>query len=597
MTITKKKIVSGSRRPVPAGVKSLGKPLGDSISVAVQIKRSVGQSVINQMIREIDQGARKPLTISELIAINGAHPENLSHFCEVAKEHGLVLIPQSDADKAHGIQRVQGNSHAIEAFFRVKLEFVEHEATGKTFRVAHGTVSVPAECHSYVVGVSRLNKNPIAEPKHEVFAPFTKLGAKAAAPSAAAPALTARGFAKMYGHALMTSSNTAGYVVSLGGDNGDSIDQGVAAAFAAEGIKVKPMRYTFAVNGAIVDGDPADGATVENALDYQNQMLTNPYRACIGIVCNNTDDDFVSGQETATTLDPNTLIKDPSRNVTMIGGSISWGGRADNFAPASLIRWKRAMDAARLRGMNCHFAAGDNGATDKPGPQQKKKNAPTIDEQVVKSLKKVGTKAARPLKYFPDAPGCVIGAINDGGFQVNSANGTAIDSLQPWNDVARGGGAGGCGVGVDAATPDEIAIGNLPADANTGKSGLHVNPTISGNAAPASGVVVYMSDGKGNITTGRVGGTSSSSPADFARYADVREIVNIPDPVSFLYRHAGTACFLQTTKPGAIGPYKANPTDKLNACTGLGFMVTSAMIAAGHTEHVARVARNIPVAA
>lgn len=590
MTTNAKKIVHGSRRPIPAGVKSLGKPQGESISVAVQIKRKLGQSAINELIRQIAAGIRQPLTTAELIEVNGAHPEHLEQFKSVAAANGLVLLPQSDADKAHGIQRVQGDSNAIERFFSVKLEFVEHEETGKRFRVAHGHVSVPSEIHAYVEGVHRLNKNPIAQPKHEVFGSFTKLGARAAKPAAAAPALTARGFAKLYHHPLMTSSKTAGYVISLGGDNGDSIDQAVAAAFAAEGITVKPTLLRYAVNGAEVDGDPSDGATVENQLDYQNQLLTNPYRVCIGIVCNNTDDDFVSGQETAVTLDPNTLLKDPNRQVTMIGGSVSWGGRADSFGAASLARWKRAMDSARLRGMNCHFAAGDNGATDKPGPQKKQHDAPVFEAATTKSAKSAAPSPARPPKYYPDAPGCVIGAINDGGFQVNSASGTAIDSLQPWNDVARGGGAGGCGVGVDAATPDELAIGNLPADANTGKSGLHINPTISGNAAPASGVVVYMSDGKGNITTGRVGGTSSSSPADFARYADVREMVSIPDPVGFLYRHAGTACFLQTTKAGAIGPYKALPTDKLNACTGLGFMYTPAMLAAAHTELTARAA-------
>jgi len=584
MTKNVKKIVHGSRRPIPQGIKSLGKPTGDSISVSVQIKRSLGQTAINEIIRQIASGARQPLTAAELIEVNGAHPEYLAHFQSVATAQGLVVLPQSDADKAHGIQRVQGNAEAIENFFKVELDFVEHEATGKRFRIARGHVSVPAECHSYVVGVHRLNKNPIAEPKHEIFTPFTKLGARTAHASAAAPAMTARGYAKMFNHPLMTSSSTAGYIISLGGDNGESLDQGLAAACAAEKCPVPPV-LRYPVNGAVVDGDPADGATVENALDLQNQALTNPYRTIILIVCNNTDDDFVSGEESAVTLDPNTLLQDPSRKITMIGGSVSWGGRADNFASASLLRWKRAMDGGRLRGMNCHFASGDNGATDKPGPQ---KNAPTFKATRVK---KADAPTARPLKYYPDAPGCVIGAINDGGFQVNSKSGTSIDSLQPWNDIAQGGGAGGCGVGVDAATPDEIAIGNLPADANTGKSGLHINPTISGNAAPASGVVVYMSDGKGNITTGRVGGTSSSSPADFARYADVREIVNIPDPVSFLYRHAGTACFLQTTKAGAIGPYKALPTDKLNACTGLGFMYTPAMITAAHTEHVARVAR------
>jgi hypothetical protein len=584
MTNNVKKIVHGSRRPIPQGIKSLGKPKGDSISVAVQIKRKFGQSVINEIIRQIASGARPPLTEVELIDVNGAHPEYLAHFQSVAATNGLVNLPQSKADQANGIVRVQGDSTAIEQFFNVELDFVEHEATGERFRIARGHVSVPAECHDYVVGVHRLSKNPIAEPKHEIFTPFTKLGARAAKPSAATPAMTARGFAKLFGHPLMSSSKTAGYVISLGGDNGESIDQGLAAACAAESVPVPPL-VRVPVNGAVADGDPADGATVENALDVQNQALTNPYRAIFLIVCNNTDDDFVSGQETAISLDPNALLQNPSQKITMIGGSVSWGGRADNFAAASLLRWKRAMDGARLRSMNCHFAAGDNGATDKPGPQ---KNAPTFKATRVK---KADAPTARPAKYWPDAPGCVVGAINCGGFQVNSKDGKTIDSLVTWDDVARGGGAGGCGLGVDAATPDELALGALPADANTGKSGLHVNPTISGNAAPASGVVVYMSDGKGNITTGRVGGTSSSSPGDFARYADVREIVNIPDPVSFLYRHAGTACFLQVSKPCAIGPYKALPTDKINAAVGLGFMVTSAMIAAAHTEHVARVAR------
>ncbi len=350
---------------------------------------------------------------------------------------------------------------------------------------------------------------------------------------------TARDIAIAQGFPVLEMDKTpvvAGYI-SLDGDNGEKMQSGLKTAAGKAGIAVSRI-VGVSINGASIDGDPEDGATVENELDMQDHCLLNPDGVCVVFRAPNDDDSFAQCPEAAVAfkgVEVNGVL------LPLMGVSISWGMAEVHNTKQSLRRWERTMIAGRLRGIFFTAATGDDGSRDK-------------------------TRSATP-----DAPSCVPGMIGAAGVELMfDSTGKSVIGQKVWNDMPFGGATGGGVSAVFPVTSEEEALGLEPSifiSKSTRRPG-HISSTIADNAAPATGPLIYHHDGSAST----VGGTSSAAPTICMKLCKVQAALPkpLPDMVGFVYRNARRGIFNQVTVAGDNQDYKVQPSDLLGVPTGFG---------------------------
>jgi kumamolisin len=539
--------VPGSQKLAPLGCEVVKDELHGRkiVSFSVQAPTAADPAAIERMLKWVSTGHRPPLSVAELEALTGADPAHIEQITQAVKAAGLTALPRSDADVSHGIVRVTGTYAAARRFLPgLKLSHSKDE-DGRMFFARSGEINARSDLP--IVGVFGLDTRKVARTHH-------RFHDEAIHPHAGGRDHgTSRDISEAQGVPVKELDKTriaTGYI-SLGGDNGSKMQEGLKIAADKAGIPTCKV-VGVSVNGAAVEGDPDDDATIENALDMQAHALHNPNGYCVVFVAPNDDDSFALAMETAVAYGG---VQDGTATLPLLGVSISWGMAESSNTKQSLRRWERALTAARLRGLIVTAATGDDGSRDK-------------------------TRAATP-----DAPSCVPGMIGAAGVKLIFDGTGKVSGQTVWNDMRSFGGATGGGVSaVFPVTQEELSLGLDPAlfvSASTNRPG-HLSATIADDAAPSSGPLVYLRDGSARQT----GGTSNSSPVINIKLAKIQGALTtrIPDMIGFIYRNAKRGIFAQVTEPGNNGDYSVSPGDLLAVPTGFGVIVWDAFLAAARQE-------------
>lgn len=501
------------------------------IKFSIQAPMTADPATLERLLGEVASGARAPLSVAELEPITGADLAHIDQIVEAVKAAGLTVLPRSDADVSHGIVRVSGSYAAARKFLPgLKLSH-NRDKQGRMFFARSGEINARADLP--IEGIFGLDTRRVAKTRYRMLEPSIQPRAGRTNHG------TARDIARAQGFPVeeMDKTPVVGGYISLDGDNGEKMQGGLKIAAGKASIAVTKI-VGVPLNGATIDGDPDDGATVENKLDMQDQALLNPNGACVVFRSPNDDDSFAQCLEAAVAFKG---VEIGGVLLPLMGVSISWGMAEVHNTKQSLRRWERALTAARLRGMFVTAATGDDGSRDK-------------------------TRAATP-----DAPSCVSGMIGAAGVElIYDKSGKTVIGQKVWNDMPIGGATGGGISAVFPVTAEEEALGLEPSlfiSKSTGKPG-HISSTIADNAAPATGPLIYNEDG----TASTVGGTSSAAPTIFIKLCKIQAALPkpLPDMLGFIYRNARAGIFSQVTEPGDNGDYSVQPSDLLGVPTGFG---------------------------
>ncbi|RTL41890.1 MAG: hypothetical protein EKK48_13310 [Candidatus Melainabacteria bacterium] len=521
--------LTSSFKPAPSGTRVRELAGNKQVRFSLEMSSLASRDDIARLQEKVSRGARPHLTNDELTALFGERKSHLRRVRKAAREHGLTLLPRTDADKMFGIQRVQGTYAAARRFLPgIELShFVD--AKGGKFVGREGHITVKPGLP--IIGVYGLDTRDIAHVN-------LRFAGSAVEPSAIPSGLTSRGLARLQGFDVAAMDKVEDVVtgfVSLGGDNGPRLLADAAYVAKQEGIAAAPV-IGNSVDGTPLDGGAsgyADGATVENALDLQAHVLLNPNGYCVIFRADNSDDAFIQAIEAAVAF-KGVQTRD-GRLLKLRAYTISWGMAESNFTQQSLLRWEKAAAAARLKGMIVTAATGDNGSRD---------NTP---------------------KAVADAPSSVPNIIGAAGIGIRSRDGKTVTSRYVWSDT---------GGGISDLFPpmkEEVGLG-LPVSASTGKAG-HSASLVADVAAPECGPNVRYQN-----RSSKVGGTSHAAPAIGIKMAKMFKALEdkglvVTDPIAFIYGHLDKGLLEMVTEPGSNGDYKADPKDKINVPVGGGSLV------------------------
>jgi hypothetical protein len=541
--------LNGGLRRTPHNGQEIGK-LREAMTATLSLRTLQPTHVIDNRIEAIRHGQEGFINPKELPQWVGARAED---FDTVAKELQLrgFSIHQNWPDECFGNIRIKGEPKQFESLFQV--EMMNYELNGNIYRAPKADkngktdIHMPAIFTGIVQSIHRLDKSPVANPFY-VLKKFAERSVKRggiAVPHISA-ALWPAEIYKLQGvpvDELWKGEGIDTFFLSLGGDNNKSIRNALAFVAGQLGMSVAQF-IAEAIAGASVDGDPQDGATVENILDaIAHGALPGKI---VGISAGNDDDSFNSGVEFGVSY----------TKVDLKGGSVSWGSRWDNFPLATLTqRWPKVAKAATLVNRPVFFASGDDGATD-----------------IRQQLRGRGKTQLQPRvgrePFGTDAPGCVVvdggNFIPVGGVELlGSADGISGRTMWSTN------GAAGCGVGPFPQTNNERLLGVTFLSANPLHQVGNGVPMIVDNASPVSGPKVPIPNADASsFDVQQTGGTSNACPAALKKWLFSVRNLRRGSLVDFLYANAGTSVFIRTS--GKIGPYTADPSAKVDACQGLG---------------------------
>lgn len=517
--------LSGSHKSAPKGKKVHEVRPNKVLVISVQLPYAKPYEQILELVKQVESGARPPLSTDELVEYTGADPKHVGQVEQAAQEHGLTVLASTAASEAHGIVRLKGTYTRIKRFLP-GLTLHLYKDSGKEFHGREGTINVIEGLP--VVGVFGLDNREVART-------HVRRHKKKLAPRKLPGKPSSRGVAAMQGVPVSETDKLEGVCtgyISLGGDNGKKMQGDLALAAKKDGIRVAKI-VGVSVDGSKIDDDYNDDATVENALDMQAHALLNPNGYCVVFRAANSDDAFAQAMETANVYPG---VKDPKLgNLPLLGVSISWGMAESGNSEQSLKRWQRASLAARLRGLIVTAATGDDGSSD------------------------------RTDKATPDAPSCIPGIIGAAGVYIKSSDGKSISEIGVWNDMPFGGATGGGISAVFDLEPEEKEL-KLPVSTATSKAG-HSASLVADDAAPSSGPYVWYKK-----KASPVGGTSHSAPFICIKLALIQASLTkkIPDMVGFIYKNAGRGIFRQVTVEGNNGDYSVKPNDLYGVPVGFG---------------------------
>jgi hypothetical protein len=551
--------LKGGLRRASHGGTEVG-TLKEPMTATLSLRTCQPSHIIQNRISAIKHGREGFIKPQELPQWFGAAAADFDTVTAELKTRGFS-IRQEWADECFGNIRIKGDPAQFNALFQV--EMMNYELDGALYRAPkpHAAdrtlIHMPASFSGIVQSVHRLDKLPVANP----FFVLKQFAEKSVARRRAGQvqphtfaALFPAEIYKLQGvpvDQLWAGPGIASFYLSLGGDNNKSIRGALAFVAGQLGMSV-PEFIAEAVAGAAVDGDPADGATVENILDaIAHGGLPG---TILGLSAGNDDDSFASGVEFGLSY----------TKLDLKGGSVSWGMRWDNFPQASLMqRWPKASLAATLVNRPVFFASGDDGATDIRLAASKKGKG----RKGGKHFAVVAPQSGKD-QYGTDAPGCVVvdggNFVPVGGVELRgTANGITGRTMWSTN------GAAGCGVGPFPQTNNERALGVAFKSANPSHQVGNGVPLVTDNAAPPSGPKVPIPNADASsFDPQQVGGTSNASPATCKKWLFALRNLKTGTAVDFMYRQAGTSVFIRTS--GSIGPYTADPKAKVDDCQGLG---------------------------
>ena len=503
--------LTSSTRQLPKGSKVVGAADADEqIEVSVRIRPKSAAALRDDQL--MAQGAQPPsqrqyVSREEFAARAGADPADVAKIDDFAHQHGLTV---KSVHLASRTVKLTGPVKAFSGAFGVKLSEVKHR--GATFRMRKGSILIPEELKSIIVGVHGLDNRPVARPHFR----RTRARRRAARPRAAADgSFSVTEIAKLYN--FPTGVTGAGQCVAIIELNDiDSKGRPVGAGYKTADLETFFKQAGIAIPSIVsvgVDGgvnkpgnSEADGEVV---LDIEVAGAVAPGAKIAVYFAPNTTNGFIDAVKAA--------AHDTARRPSVI--SISWGGPEDPGGSQQFLDGlNEAVRDAAAMGVTVCVAAGDNGSADMGNDWDGKPHA--------------------------DFPASSPFALACGGTKLLASNGR-ITNEEVWNGGPSDG-AGGGGVSNYFQLPPYQSSSKVPTSPS-GFAGRGV-PDVAGDADPASGYQIFLNGGRTTI-----GGTSAVAPLMAGLIAMINE--------------AATKKFGKTA--GFINPiiYAANPQNPFRDIT------------------------------
>jgi len=392
--------------------------------------------------------------------MHGADPADIAKVEAFARSAGLAVVGASAARRSVFIS---GSVETFEKAFGVKLEYYEHPTKG-SFRGRTGTIDVPSELDTVIVGVFGLDNRPFAH---------SHVSRRNVSFAAQFGGFTPPQVAQFYNFpiGLDGSGETIG-IIELGGGFRPA---DLSAYFSQIGV---PAPQVTAVSVDLGKNAPstADSADGEVMLDIEVAASVAPKaKIAVYFTANTTDRDFLDAITQA--------VHDEVNHPSVI--SISWGGPEGAATDSFQTQFDEVLQSAAALGITVTIASGDNGAADE-GPNEWDGVA------------------------HADFPASSPFALACGGTRI-TVSGSTVTAESVWNQQASDTqqdsfGASGGGVSGVFPLPTYQQNARVPANVATGKPGRGV-PDVAGDGDPASGYLVRV-DGQ----EFPIGGTSAVAP-------------------------------------------------------------------------------------
>jgi kumamolisin len=461
---------------------------------------------------------KERLTRDEYANRHGANPESVQLLREFAVEYGLTAEPTEQPGRR--TVHLTGSVDAMQNAFGVSLA-THTTASGESFRVREGAITLPEELDGHVVAVLGLDNRPQAQPHFRI-----------ATPHATNISYTPIQVAQLYGFpAGATASGQTIGLIELGGGYSDA---DLASYFQTLGLPAPTVTAVSVDGGANSPGGAADG---EVMLDIEVSASVATGAKVAIYFAPNTDQGFIDAVSTA--------VHDTVNKPSVV--SISWGGPEPDWTSQAATALDAACQAAAVVGVTITVACGDNGSTD-------------------------GVSGTTNYVDFPASSPHVLAC---GGTKL-VGSGSTIQSEVVWNELAIGEGATGGGVSSIFPLPTWQQNSNVPAPTTSG--GGRGVPDVAGNADPSTGYAVLV-DGQTTV----IGGTSAVAPlwAGLIALANAQHNTSAGFINPAIYGASGTGA---TSASGAFhditqgnnGGFSAGPG--WDACSGQGSPIGTAVI-------------------
>ena len=522
-------IIAGSHRtPLPGAGR--GEPVApdEESTVTVMLRRPAGTPV-----QHFSAG---PIPREEFAALHGADPADIEKVERFAADNGLRV---SSADPAARTVKLTGDLAALQRAFGVRL--YRYDLPDGTYRGREGSITVPAELGSVVVGVFGLDDRPQLGPHLRI---------RDDAASLAAPtAFTAPQVGRLYG--FPGDVDGEGQCIAIVEFDGGYHQSDLTAYFQSLNIAL-PTVVSVGVDGAsnnpgtVSHPNDADG---EVALDIEVAGAVAPGARIAVYFAPNTDQGFVDAITTA--------VHDTTNRPSVI--SISWGAPENLWSQQT----QQAMDGvfadAAALGVTIFAAAGDHGSADQP---------PLVSSATGEQVNNPDYDGHAHVDFPASSPN----AVACGGTRLEGS-GDQISSETVWND--GDGWATGGGVSDSFPPPAWQQNADVPKSVNAdGRVGRGV-PDVSANADSVTGYKIRLY-GRAYV----VGGTSAVAPLWSGLTALLNQAAGKPLGLLTpqLYANAAAGIFRNVTSGtnaiSAVGGQVATPGYEAgvswDACTGWG---------------------------
>ena len=556
-----------SERTAPQGILKGDIDPSAPMEVSVMLKSKGSDLKMTRTLERISQGRQSPLTDVQIAEQFGATAESLNAVTKFAESNGLQV---AEANLTSGRVVLKGNTGQFTEAFQTRLAQYEH-ASGVVFRGREGSLSVPKELTSHIIGILGMDDRPQMRNYHirlaESLPPLEKAnkfagpaelpnapevpakppelptGAKPPeaptapkppeaptppqAPPKAAEPNARRGFmpnevadAYNFPKESLGKGQAVG-IIQLGGGF-DPIDN--ARYYAEHGLPEPKVRVIETAGGKNTPGQPADG---EVMLDSQVIGAVAPEATQHLIFAPNSEKGFADAILRATFPEAGEI-----QNSAI---SISWGMNEQGWSKQAVDGMSSAFKKALLKGISIFAASGDDGARD-------------------------NATGGRLVTDYPASDPMVTGA---GGTRLTVDGSGKINSEVVWNNN-RPNDAGGGGISELFGPQDFQKDAKVPGHAQSGNPGRGV-PDVAGNADPQTGYRIRV-NGTENLT----GGTSAVSPLYAALMMRINGALGKPfgKPLNpWLYEKMNSGIFNDITVGDNSG-YKAG--SGWDAATGLG---------------------------
>lgn len=293
---------SSANAPVDAG----------KITVSVIVKPKSAVTLADGLPKE-------RLTRDEYANRHGANPESVQLLREFAVEYGLTAEPTEQPGRR--TVHLTGSVDAMQNAFGVSLA-THTTASGASFRIREGAITLPEELDGHVVAVLGLDNRPQAQPHFRI-----------ATPHATNISYTPVQVAQLYGFPAGATAfgQTIGLIELGGGYN----DADLVSYFQTLGLPAPTVTAVSVDGGANSPGGAADG---EVLLDIEVSASVATGAKVAIYFAPNTDQGFIDAVSTA--------VHDTVNKPSVI--SISWGGPEPDWTSQAATALDAACQAAAV---------------------------------------------------------------------------------------------------------------------------------------------------------------------------------------------------------------------------------------------------------